>query len=159
MLRCGRGKTLKHSWLKHSWLKHSASTFWRDSFRGPTLAPLCWAFRCAFSLGHRYPQYTANAPPATGCSFRPTHYTAALDDWRRLQPDLPSRSETIRRLIRQALKLKDVQRCKRLPAPLCLVTPSVTPDLNQHFSGAYPARSVLVSQRYLKSSLRRQSTD
>jgi hypothetical protein len=28
---------------------------------------------------------------------------ASIDDWRRLQPDLPSRSEAIRRLIEKAL--------------------------------------------------------
>ena len=31
---------------------------------------------------------------------------ASIDDWRRLQPDLPSRSEAIRRLVEEALKAK-----------------------------------------------------
>jgi hypothetical protein len=31
---------------------------------------------------------------------------AALDDWRRKQPDIPTRSEAIRRLLEQALKAK-----------------------------------------------------
>lgn len=29
-----------------------------------------------------------------------------LDDWRRLQPDLPSRAEAIRRLVEQSLQAK-----------------------------------------------------
>ena len=31
-------------------------------------------------------------------------FIASLDVWRRLEPDLPSRSEAIRRLVEQALK-------------------------------------------------------
>jgi metal-responsive CopG/Arc/MetJ family transcriptional regulator len=31
---------------------------------------------------------------------------AAVDDWRRQQPDLPSRSEAIRRLVERGLKAK-----------------------------------------------------
>jgi metal-responsive CopG/Arc/MetJ family transcriptional regulator len=34
----------------------------------------------------------------------PPDLLAALDDWRRQQPDLPTRSEAIRRILRQALK-------------------------------------------------------
>ena len=33
-------------------------------------------------------------------------FDAAIDEWRRKQPDLPSRSEAIRRLVDQALKGK-----------------------------------------------------
>ncbi|MBK9073331.1 MAG: hypothetical protein IPL79_20375 [Myxococcales bacterium] len=32
---------------------------------------------------------------------------AAIDEWRRAQPDLPSRSEAIRRLVSEALKITD----------------------------------------------------
>jgi len=31
-------------------------------------------------------------------------FLAAIDEWRRKQPDLPSRAEAIRRLVEQALK-------------------------------------------------------
>lgn len=33
-------------------------------------------------------------------------FDAAVDEWRRKQPDIPSRSEAIRRLVDQALKGK-----------------------------------------------------
>jgi len=33
-----------------------------------------------------------------------------IDDWRRAQPDLPSRAEAIRRLVDQALKPKTARR-------------------------------------------------
>ena len=33
-------------------------------------------------------------------------WLAALDDWRRQQPDIPSRAESIRRLVELALKAK-----------------------------------------------------
>ena len=33
-----------------------------------------------------------------------------IDDWRRKQPDLPSRSESIRRLVGQALKPSEPQK-------------------------------------------------
>ena len=49
--------------------------------------------------------------PATGrdpvTAIRlPADLRAALDDWRRTQADLPTRSEAIRRILRQALKVK-----------------------------------------------------
>jgi hypothetical protein len=34
----------------------------------------------------------------------PDDLQRALDDWRRTQPDLPTKSESIRRIIRQVLK-------------------------------------------------------
>lgn len=34
-------------------------------------------------------------------------FVAAIDDWRRQQPDLPSRSEAIRRLVEKALGKND----------------------------------------------------
>lgn len=39
----------------------------------------------------------------------------AIDEWRRRQPDLPTRSEAIRRLIGEALKLK-AKKAGRKPA-------------------------------------------
>jgi hypothetical protein len=33
-------------------------------------------------------------------------FLQAVDDWRRKQPDLPSRAEAVRRLVEQALKAK-----------------------------------------------------
>ena len=34
----------------------------------------------------------------------PAEFLAKIDEWRRQQPDLPNRSEAIRRLVEQALK-------------------------------------------------------
>jgi uncharacterized protein len=34
----------------------------------------------------------------------PTSFLKAVDEWRRKQPDLPSRSEAIRRLVEKALQ-------------------------------------------------------
>jgi len=34
-------------------------------------------------------------------------FVEILDDWRRKQPDLPSRAEAIRRLVELGLKVKD----------------------------------------------------
>jgi hypothetical protein len=38
---------------------------------------------------------------------------AAIDEWRRKQPDLPNRPEAMRRLIEQALKVPTAQRKPR----------------------------------------------
>lgn len=40
-------------------------------------------------------------------------FLAAIDDWRRKQPDLPSRAEAIRRLVEQALKAPETRVRKR----------------------------------------------
>ena len=45
------------------------------------------------------PEKTERFEMRVGSSF-----LAAIDDWRRKQPDLPSRAEAIRRLVEQALK-------------------------------------------------------
>jgi hypothetical protein len=34
------------------------------------------------------------------------HFLGMVDDWRRSQPDLPSRAEAIRRLVELAIKIK-----------------------------------------------------
>jgi hypothetical protein len=36
-------------------------------------------------------------------------FLRTLDDWRRKQPDLPSRAESIRRLVNQAVKAPDTK--------------------------------------------------
>jgi hypothetical protein len=36
-------------------------------------------------------------------------FLRTLDDWRRKQPDLPSRAESIRRLVDQAVKASDTK--------------------------------------------------
>lgn len=58
---------------------------------------------------------------------------AALDDWRRGQPDLPSRSEAIRRLVEAALKASPRQRKAakgnpRVPQPMVLKVPGIQED-------------------------------
>jgi hypothetical protein len=40
-------------------------------------------------------------------------FLAAIDEWRRHQPDLPPRAEAIRRLVDQALKASDPRARKR----------------------------------------------
>jgi hypothetical protein len=40
-------------------------------------------------------------------------FLRTVDDWRRKQPDLPSRAEAIRRLVDQAVKPSQTRRSKR----------------------------------------------
>jgi len=40
-------------------------------------------------------------------------FLRTIDDWRRKQPDLPSRAEAIRRLVDQAVKPSQTRRSKR----------------------------------------------
>jgi Ribbon-helix-helix protein, copG family len=56
--------------------------------------------------------------PATGhdpvTALRmPPALTARVDEWARQQPDQPSRSEAIRRMIEMALKIKEKRRNER----------------------------------------------
>jgi hypothetical protein len=37
----------------------------------------------------------------------PPEFTARVEDWAKTQPDQPSRSEALRRLVEMALKIKD----------------------------------------------------
>jgi hypothetical protein len=41
------------------------------------------------------------------------HLAECLDDWRRRQPDLPSRAEALRRLAEQALELYNIANRKK----------------------------------------------
>jgi metal-responsive CopG/Arc/MetJ family transcriptional regulator len=40
-------------------------------------------------------------------------FLRTIDDWRRKQPDLPSRAESIRRLVEQAIKSSETRPRKR----------------------------------------------
>lgn len=42
----------------------------------------------------------------------PRAFLAAIDDWRRRQPDIPSRAESIRRLVEQALAGKRKEKAR-----------------------------------------------
>jgi hypothetical protein len=80
----------------HVWSSHE-NTSWPNAISGNTVPILKnWLNRKGVDA------------PATGgrdsivAVRMPDDVRAALDDWRRLQPDLPSRSEASRRLVRQA---------------------------------------------------------
>jgi metal-responsive CopG/Arc/MetJ family transcriptional regulator len=52
----------------------------------------------------RGPKDGTGSTPVTALRL-PDDLRRALDDWKRRQEDLPSRSEAIRRILRQVLKL------------------------------------------------------